>query len=49
MLQAVDRLMKESWDRWMKDSDNVAPSVRLWSDPKRVWEGWRNDMECHDA
>ena len=33
----------------MKDSDNVAPSVRLWSDPKRVWEGWRNDMECHDA
>ena len=21
--EAVDRLMKESWDRWMKDSDNV--------------------------
>ena len=28
-LQAVDRLMKESWDRWMKDSDNVSTSVYL--------------------
>ena len=26
--QAVDRLLKESWDRWMKDSDNVGASER---------------------
>ena len=49
MLQAVDRLMKESWDRWMKDSDNVAASVRLCcAYPKRVWEGWGNEM-MHDG
>lgn len=24
--EAVDRLLKESWDRWMKDSDNAEAS-----------------------